>query len=169
MIRTAAVALMLFTAAQSPTAMAAVVMFATNVDRKWPADEREPFVTVEALRLMEAAAVAIAEDAKANTGKVKEAIDEAAAARTALEQRVADEDERPRLTRDALLKGHAMIESLAGGVRRTNATTRERLSGLKRSAEAIDRKRNLREQGETLERYFGAAAELLRGMLDAQT
>lgn len=169
MIRTVAVAMMLFTAAQSPTAMAAVVMFATNVDRKWPADEREPFVTVEALRLMEAAAAAIADDAKVNTGNVKEAIDEVAAARTALEQRVADEDERPRLTRDALLKGHALIDSLAAGVRRSNATTRERLNGLKRTAEAIDRKRNVREQGETLERYFSAAAELLRSMLDSQT
>lgn len=159
--------LTLFTATQSASTLAAVTMFTTNVDRTWPADDREPFVTVEALRLMETAAAAIADEGKVNTGKVKDAIADLTKARESLEAHASD-DEHSRLTREALLTGHEMVEALVES-QRAARDTRQKLSELKRAAESLDRKKPAREQGEVLQRYFRHAAELLRAMIASQT
>lgn len=165
MMRAIALAVTLLTVTQSPATMAAVAIFAANVDRKWPTDEREPFVTAEALRLMEAAASAIADETKTNTGKVNAAIIDFSKARVAaVDQRVA-EDDRARLIGNALVKGQSMLEALVAA--HADATLRQRLIELKRSAEALDQKRPLRQQGDALERYFHQAADVLRALLTA--
>jgi hypothetical protein len=145
--------------------MAAVAVFAANAERsKWPADEREPFVTAETLRLLEAAGRAIAGDWKVDTGKVHGSITAFASARAALDGKAGDEDARPSLARDALVKGTTMITALAAAIDRDDATTKQRLSALKKSAESLDRKRQLRQQADALERYFHQASELLRAI-----
>lgn len=162
-MRAVALTLSLLTVTQSPATMAAVAVFVANAERKWPADEREPFVTAEALRLMEAAASAIADEGKINTGKVHESIVEFSKARLVAVDAAAAEDDRALLARNALMKGQAMLEALAAS--HTDATMRQRLTELKRSAEALDRKRQLRQQADALERYFHQAADVLRALL----
>jgi hypothetical protein len=157
-----AVTLALLTFTQSPTTMAAVAVFTANVERKWPTDEREPFVTLEALRLMEAAVGTVATDRKIDNTKLKQAMDGFAAARASLEPAKIGDDEKPPLVRDALIKGAAMIEALTSAVRPDDAATRSRLTELRKFAEALDRKRKLSEQVEVLQRYFHEADELLK-------
>jgi hypothetical protein len=164
-----AVTLALLTLSQSPSAMAAVVVYTVNAERKWPTDEREPFVTSEALRLMEAAVRALAADRKVDNAKLKTSIDTLVAARAELEPVKPGDDERPALVRDALIKGATMVEALTTSLRRDDETMRSRLTELKRSAEALDRKRKLEQQADSLERYFHQASVLLNAMLDAPT
>jgi hypothetical protein len=163
-----ALTLILATAAQSPATMAAVAVFAANADRKWPADDREPFVTAEALRLMEAAATAIADESKINTGKVRDAIVEFSKVRLVAADHATAEDDRAAITRDALIKGELMINALAAASHR-DAASRQPLAELKKSAEQIDKKKQLRQQAEALEKYFHDAAELLRAMMAASS
>jgi hypothetical protein len=158
----------LITAAQSPATMASVAVFAANAERKWPADDREPFVTGEALRLMEAAAAAIADDAKINTGKVHDAIVEFSKVRLVATDHATAEDDRAAITRDALIKGESMINALAAALHH-EAASRQQLAALKKSAESIDKKTQLRAQAAALEKYFHDAAGLLRTMLAAST
>jgi hypothetical protein len=159
-----AVTLALLTFTQSPSTMAAVAVFTANVERTWPADDREPFVTLEALRLMEAAVAAVATDRKVDNPKLKQSIDAFTAVRAELEPAKIGSEEKPPVVREALIKGVAMIEALAGAVRREDATTKSRLSELKKSADALDRKRKLSEQGDVLQRYFHEASELLKAL-----
>jgi hypothetical protein len=149
----------------SPSTMAAVAVFAANAERKWPADDREPFVTAETLRLLEAAGRAIAVDGKVDTGKVHESIAAFASARSVLEAKATDEAVRGQLARDALVKGATMITTLATALDRGDAATRQALAALKQSADALDRKRQVRQQGDVMERYFHQAAELLRALI----
>ena len=65
------------------SAMAAVAVFAVNADRQWPSDEREPVVTAEALRLMEAAALEVAAGAKPENKAATVSIDRFKTARAA--------------------------------------------------------------------------------------
>src|SRR4051812_13734025 len=96
-----AVTLALLTFTQSPSTMAAVAVFTANVERKWPTDDREPFVTLEALRLMGAAVGTIAAERKVDGGKLKQSMDVFAAARAELEPAKIGDDEKPPLVRDA--------------------------------------------------------------------
>ncbi len=164
MMRTLALALTVVTLAQSPSTLAAVAVFTANVERKWPADEREPAVTGEALRLMDAAARAIAEDAKIDSGKIRQAMDGFAAVRKAMDTPARSEDDRTLVVRDALAKGAMVVEAVAVARRREDPKTKTQLGELKRAAEAVDRKKQLRQQGDLLERYFRQAAELMRAL-----
>ena len=157
-----AVALALLTFTQSPPTMAAVAVFTANVERTWPADDREPFVTLEALRLMGAAVGTITADRKIDNAKLKQSIDAFTAARAQLEPSKIGDDEKPPLVRDALIKGAMMVEALTTATRRDDSTTRSRVAELKRSADALDRKRKLTEQADLLQRYFHQVSELLK-------
>jgi len=159
--------LTLLSASPSASTLAAVAVFAANVDRTWPADEREPFVTAEALRLMEVAGRSIADDLRVNSGVVRKSLDAFASTRAALEGE-AREEERPRYAREALARGRAMLAALAAALHMSDGTTRQRLAALDKSADDINRKRALRKQRRTIEDYFRQAAGMMRALLDAQ-
>lgn len=162
----AAVLIILLVVTPSASTLAAVAVFTANTERKWPVDEREPFVTAEALRLFEAAGRAIADDWKIDTGKVHESIAAFGTARAALEVKARGDDDRPQFAREALARGRTMIDALAGALERDDATTRQQLSEFKHSADALDRKRQVRQQGEVLERYFHQAGELMQALIN---
>ena len=166
-MRIIALTLTLFTVTPSASTLAAVAVFVANAERKWPVDEREPAVTAEALRLLEAAGRAIADDWALDSGDVPESIADFASARAELEQQVRGDEDRPRFAREALVKGAEMIEALTTALDLDDAAVRRQLSALERSAEALDRKEQVRQQGEALEEYFHQTAELLQGLLDA--
>jgi hypothetical protein len=159
--------LALLSAVQSPTTLAAVALFAANVDRDWPADEREPLVTAEALRLMAAATQAIAEEWKVSDGKVRQAIAAFDSARQGLSSEAPDSPRRSPRTGAALDAGRLAIEQLTTALRITDATTKGRLASLKRSVEKFSREPAAPQQADVLEQYFRDAAALLRSMLDA--
>ena len=161
----AAILITLLAFTPSVSTVAAVAVFTANAERKWPVDEREPFVTAEALRLLEVAGRAIADDSKLNTGKVHDSIAAFEAARAALEVKVRGDKDRPHLAREALVKGRAMIDALAAALDRDDGPMRRQLAELKQTADALDRKRQVRQQGEVLERYFHQAAELMKGLI----
>ena len=60
-----------------------------------------------------------------------------------------------------------MIDALTTALDLDDDVMRQQLSDLEESAEALDRKRHLRQQGDALEQYFHQTAELLQGLLDA--
>jgi hypothetical protein len=151
----------------SASTMAAVALFAANAERAWPVDEREPFVTAEALRLLEGAGHAIATDWKVDSGKVHDSIAALGAARAALEAKLRGDSERPRQAREALGKGRVMMDNLADALDKDDAATKRQLSELKHAADALDHKRQVRQQGEVLERYFRQASELMKGLIEA--
>lgn len=162
-----ALTLILAAAAQAPSTMAAVAIFNVNVDRKWPVDEREPAVTAEALRLMEAAVQAVIEERKLDAPKLRQSISAFTQAREALGRTAEDKDRAP-LVRDALLKGRMMAESVASATGLSDEATRQRLAGLKTAADAFDRARPVRDQADILERYFRTSSELLHAILAAR-
>src|SRR4051794_12284325 len=79
----------------SPTTLAAIAVFEVNADRKWPADDREPVVTAEALRLLELAARGIATDAHIDAGKIRKSIDDFEKAHAALAPLPRDDQRLP--------------------------------------------------------------------------
>ena len=149
--------------AQSPSAMAAVAVFAVNAERQWPADERQPIVTAEALKLMEAAARELAAGAKPENKALLAAIDRFKAARADAEKG-ADDANRLRL---ALVAGADMLEDLVAASK--DAASAQRSAEVKRLANALDRKVAPRQQSAALEKYFRAAAALLRGAMQSTT
>ena len=162
-----ALALSLLSSSPSASTLAAVAVFAANADRTWPVDDREPAVTAEALRLLEVAGKSLADDWGVNAGDVRKSITAFASARAALEKQARGEEDRPRYAREAIIKGAAMIAELAGAASLDDSTTRQKLSDLKKAAEDLDRKKQVREQGAVLEKYFKQAAALMRELVEA--
>ena len=149
--------------AQSPSAMAAVAVFAVNADRAWPSDDREPVVTAEALRLMEAAARELAAGAKPENKAATVSIDRFKTARTDAGSAAEDATK----LRTALVAGADAIADLVGTSK--DATTTQRVAELRRLANAFDKKIAPRQQAGALEKYFKSAAALLRGVIQSTT
>lgn len=143
--------------------MAAVAVFAVNAERQWPSDERQPVVTAEALRLMEAAARELAAGAKPENKTLLAAIDRFKAARADAETGAEDATR----VRNALVAGAEMLEGVIGASKDTAAT--QRVAEVKRLANAFDRKIAPKQQSAALEKYFRAAAALLRGTVQSAT
>ena len=81
---TTTLAVTLATATPSASTLAAVKIFAVNVDRQWPADDgRGQAVTAEALHLMTVAANAMADDWKIDDRKLRSPIADLDASREA--------------------------------------------------------------------------------------
>jgi hypothetical protein len=150
----------------SASTFAAVALFAANVDRQWPTDERGPAVTGEALRLMAVAARGIADDWKIEDGKLRESIAAFDRAREELFRHQRGDEKRPEVARDALDEGRVLIDRLAEALNHDDRTTRER-SALKALVESFDDDKPVREQVDELEKYFQQAAAVLKSMLDA--
>lgn len=163
------VALILIALTITPSAatMAAVAVYSVNAERKWPADEREPAITSETLRLLEAATRAIAGDWKVDKGKLADGITGFASARATLDKLARGDKERPVAAREVLLKGRAMIDALAASVARDDAATRKPLADLKQAADQFDRRRPVRDQADVLERYFRQSSAVLKALLEA--
>ena len=149
--------------AQSPSAMAAVAVFAVNADRQWPSDEREPVVTAEALRLMEAAALEVAAGAKPENKAATVSIDRFKTARTAAGAAAQD----ATMLKAALVAGAEAMADLVATSK--DATTTQRVAELKRLANAFDKKIAPRQQAGAIEKYFKSAAALLRGVIQSTT
>ena len=154
--------------APSPSAatLAKVAVFAANVNRQWPSDDRGPVVTGEALRLMAAAARAIADDRKVDEGKLRDTIADFDSAREALFQHPRGDRKRPEYARAALADGRLVIERLAETLGLSARTSGDR-AALKKFVEEFDQDRPVSEQVDDLEQYFQNAAALLKSMLEA--
>jgi hypothetical protein len=164
-----AITLALAAAGASPSAstLAAVKIFAVNVDRKWPADDgRGEAATSESLRLMSAAVRAMADDWKVEDGKLRDAIADFDAARETLFQHPRGDKERPELTRAALDHGRKMIDRLAEALHCDDLTAKDR-AALEKLVKQFEKDRPVREQADDLETYFKEASKLLQSMLDA--
>jgi len=158
--------LSLLNATPSASTLAAVAVFAANVDRQWPADDRAPVVTDEALRLMAVATRAVADDLKVNQGKLHDAIDEFVLSREALQRHKPGDPKRPELARKALDDGREMLEQLVVALRVQQLTAVER-AALKKFVKNFDEDRPVQQQADDLEQYFQQAATLLRKIVDA--
>lgn len=166
-MRVIAVLLSLLSVTPSAATFAAVALFAANVDRKWPADDRAPAVNGEALRLMSAATKAIGSDFKISDDKWRDAMADFDTDRDALAAEVGDEERRAELVRDTLDSGRKALERLASAMKLTDRTTKGHLDALKTSIDKFDRDTPARQQGEVFAEYFREAAALLKSMLDA--
>jgi hypothetical protein len=167
MMSSIAITLFLLSTIQSATTLAAVAIFNVNAERKWPVDDREPAVTAEALRLLEVAAKGIADDRKIDDGKVRQAIADFTAARTAFERQRSGDATRPGAAREALREGRSMIDAIADALDLDDQPMQQLLSDLKRTADSFDKHRPVRQQADVLEKYFHAASQLAREMVDA--
>ena len=152
----------------SPSAqtLATIAVFVANTDRQWPVDEREPFVTAEALRLLEAAGRSLADDWGVNDGDVHESIAAFSLSRVALEKQARGDDDRPRYVREALANAESMLDALAAAVD-LDETTPQLLARLEDTTDEFDRKRQVRQQVDVLETFFGHAAALMRELADS--
>lgn len=167
LILAATFALALASATPSASTLAAVKIFAVNVDRQWPTDdERAAAVTGEALRLMAVAARGMADDWKVDDGKWRDAIASFDSAREILSRHPRGDKERPESARDALNQGREMIDRLAAALNCTEATARDR-DQLEQLAKKFDKRRPVAEQVADLQKYFQQAAKLMESMLDA--
>jgi hypothetical protein len=160
--------LALVNASPSASTLAAVAIFAANVDRQWPTDEREPVVTGEALRLMAVAARGMADDWKVDDGKVRDSIAAFESASEALAQQAGDDRQRAEMTRKVLDEGRQMIERLAVALNSADLTATGR-AGLKKAVDDFDKKKPVPQQADQLEQYFQQAAKLLRAIVDQPT
>ena len=166
---TPALALMLTVASTAPSAttLAAVKVFAVNVDRQWPSDDaRAAAVTAEALRLMSVAVRDMADDWKVDDNALRDAIGSFDAARAALSTHPRGDGKRPAAARAALEAGRVMVDRLAAALNCADLTAKER-GNLKRLADEFEKKRPVREQVDDLEKYFQDAAAAITSMLDA--
>jgi len=159
--------LSILSSSPSATTLAAVAVFVANTDRQWPVDEREPFVTAEALRLMEVAGRALADDWGVNTGDLRESIEAFSQSRVALEKQARGDADRPRYARDALAKGEAMLSELAAVLDLDDATLTKLMAQLEDTTADFDRKRQVRQQADVLESFFHHAAAVMRELVDA--
>lgn len=154
-------------ATPSATTLAAVKVFAVNVDRQWPSDDgRGQAVTSEALRLMAVAARAMADDWKVDDSKLRRAITDFDAARDALFQHPRGDRQRPEFARQALEDGRRVIDDLAAALRCADLTAGDRVA-LEKLVKDFEKHRPVREQVDDLEHYFQEASKLLQAMLDA--
>lgn len=159
-------ALALQNPAPSATTLAAVETFAANVDRTWPTDEREPFVTGEVLRLMTNATRAIADDWHLDDKKLRDAIADVDSAREALLRQPRGDRKRPELARQALDEGRKMIDRLADALGQ-DESARATLSALDRSFKKFEDDRPVRAQVDAMKEYFQEAAKVLAAIVDA--
>ena len=166
---TAAISLVLAVASTtpSPTTLAAVKVFAANVDRDWPSDDdRAEAVTGEAFRLMSAAVRAMADDAKVDDAKLRAAIASFDAAREALINHPRGDGKRPGVARTALEDGRVMIDRLSAALGSAELTAKDR-EALKKIVSGFETNRSVREQADDLKKYFQGAARMMTSMLDA--
>jgi len=159
--------LALQTASPSATTLAAVERFAVNVDRKWPTDEREPFVTGEVLRLMLDATRAIATDWRLDDRKLRESIDDVEAARAALLRLPRGDRKRPQLAREVLDKGRQMIDRLTDAIGEDD-TARATLAALNDSLRKFEDDRPVRQQVDAMKEYFQEAVKVFRTIVDTR-
>lgn len=156
----------LLAVAPSATTLAAVAVFSANADRHWPKDDRAPAVTGEVMRLMAAAARAMADDWKVNDGKLRASIADFDAAREELFKSPRGDQQRSVAAREALDHGRVMIDRLAEALNCASLTAKDR-GALKKLVEDFDDDRPVEQQAGDLEKYFQQAAALVRTMLDA--
>src|SRR5262245_13941195 len=118
-----ALTLSIATATPSASTLAAVKVFAVNVDRDWPSDDaRGQAVTAEALRLMAVAARAMADDSKVDDRKLRDAIAEFDSARETLSLHPRGDRQRPAFARGALEDGRKVIDQLAAALQCADLT-----------------------------------------------